>query len=127
MRVVSSDAELRAAILADIGAAMAKAEKQALGDMFAVTEGYYSGSPKKYKRTGLLRQTPRTERAGGDAGFRAYLDTGTGYGTGSKPGMETVLGWAESGAAGLLGHLDWDGAEKNIVAHAEAALHEYFE
>ena len=126
MRTVSSDAELRAAILADMKAAISKASGQALGDMFAVTHGYYAGSPKKYKRTGLLGQTPRIEGAGGDAGFRAYLDTGTGYGTGMCPGMETVLGWAESGAMGLLGHLDWDGAEKNIIEHAEAALHEYF-
>lgn len=126
MHVVKSDAELRAAILADMRSAMAKAEKQALSDMQAATSAFYSGSPKRYKRTGALRSTPKTETGGGDAGFKAYLDTGHTYSTGMRPGMETVLNWAEESSHGLLGHLEWDATEKKIIDDADAALREYF-
>ena len=126
MRAARSYAELDALILADIRAAIAKAEEKAKADLQDATNAFYTGSPKKYVRTDLLRQTPRTESTGGDAGFRAYLDTSTGYTTGSNPGMETVLGWAETGAAGVIGHLDWDAAERRVIDDADAALKEYF-
>lgn len=127
MRVARNDKELEALIMKDIQSAMHKAERKALGDMFEATTGFYSGNPKKYKRTRLLGSTPRTEVTNGGMGFRAYLDTSTGYTTGSKPGMETVLGWAETGGAGLLGHLEWNQTEQRIVQDADAALKEYFD
>lgn len=127
MRVARSDSELNKLILADIKAAISQAEEKALGDMFEATNGFYTGSPKKYKRTFALGTTPRTEKAGGDAGFRAYLDTSYTYGTGSHPGMEKVLGWAEVQAAGIVGGpLRWDDAESKIIADTDAALKEYF-
>ena len=126
MHVVRSDAELRAAILADMRSAMEKAEKQSLSDMQAATNAFYSGSPKRYKRTGALRSTPKTETGGGDAGFKAYLDTAHTYSTGKHPGMETVLNWAEASAYGLLGHLEWKATEKKIIDNAKDALKEYF-
>lgn len=127
MRVAKNDDELKALILKDIKSAMNKAERKALGDMFETTTGFYSGNPKKYVRTRLLGSTPRTEKIGGGMGFRAYLDTSTGYTTGKHPGMEEVLGWAETQSMGIVGGpLKWEETEERIVQDADDALSEYF-
>ena len=127
MRAARNDKELDALILADLKRAMENAEWRARGDLMAATWGFYSGDPTKYRRTGMLARTPKTEKAGGDAGFRAYLDTSYTYPNGSHPGMETVLGWAEKQEAGLVGGpLEWDKTETEIIKDAEAALKEYF-
>lgn len=129
MRVARNDKELEALIQKDIRRAMSKAERKALGDMYETTYGFYTtGDPKKYERTGLLGSTPRTSTNTDGMGFEAYLDTSTGYTTGSKPGMEKVLGWAETQSAGIVGGpFKWEDTEKKIVQDADAALSEYFD
>lgn len=127
MPTATSSAQLRQMLMRNLVSAMGKAEQLALGDLYEETGRFYgSGEPKKYVRTGQLANTPKTDgiKAGADSvEFKAYLDTSGGYSTGSRPGMATVLGWAENHGAGVVGGpLDFNRAMNNIIRDASAVI-----
>lgn len=124
--------------------AMSKASKQALSDMRdETTEFYTNTSPKKYKRTGQLGQTPRVDSVEyinndhvQEMSFKAYLDTNFTYTTGTRPSMATVLDIANRGLTAakqhkmrnVVGNIGvWDHAIPNIKKSYDRILSEYFD
>lgn len=127
MPTATNAAQLRKMIMRSLQGAMEKAEVLALGDLYEETGRFYmTATPDKYRRTGQLANTPKTDgvSVGADSvEFKAYLDTSGGYSTGSRPGMETVLNWAADQSAGIVGGpLDFDRAMNNIINDVSAVI-----
>lgn len=129
MPSASSLAGLKKMLLDRLESAMEEVAEESLAEMEATTKGFYSGSPKKYQRTGALGKTPRVsdvQRGGDSVSVEAKLDNNSSYSTGSSPGMGEVLNWAVSGSAGLLGHLEWDNAKQNMKNILKSTIGKYF-
>ena len=110
--------------------AMEEVADKSLDEMQKTTNAFYSGDPKKYERTGALRDTPRVsdvQRGGDSVSVEARLDTSGSYSTGSNPSMGTVLNWALTKDAGLVGGpLEWDNAKQNMEQVLESTVRKHF-
>ena len=136
MRVVNNDAELEAAIMKDISAAMDLAEKKALATMHkAISDFYAGGYPSVYQRTYQLSNTPEItdrKRTKFTASFLAQLNDHGSYTTGSRPSMAQVLQLTNEGSApGLRPAVGapsyWDWAEVQIGQDFDSAMKQYFD
>lgn len=130
MPTASNMSELKKMLMDRLETAMEEVAEKALAEMEATAKGFYSGSPKKYKRTGALAETPRVSdimRGGDSVSVEAKLDTSGGYTTGSNPSMGTVLNWALTKEAGLVGGpLEWDNAKQNMKKILESTIRKHF-
>lgn len=113
MPTASNMAQLEAMLKQQLKKAMQVVSVKAEKDLDEATDYFYNGGqPQKYVRTGKLGSTPRTtalSESGNSVSFEAYLDQSGSYTTGSKPSMGTVLEWANTGSAGIVGSpLFWE-------------------
>lgn len=97
---------IRKQVQSEAKAAMVEAENKGFRDtQIDVSKFYGQGDPIRYKRTGKLRNTPRsTGVAGGGNHYQAtiYLDTAYEYETGTYTAQK-VVSKAEVGGSGILG------------------------
>ena len=71
-----------------------------------VNDYYFGGTPKEYQRTGTLLTSPETTPVTGSGkslGFKAYMDEGISYSTGTFSGAE-VIDVTENGGSGTIGN-----------------------
>lgn len=115
----------------ELSSAMNEANSKSLEGMKqSLSEFYGGGSPREYKRTGMMGNTPETTGVsvgGTSASFEAKLNGGYSYSTGSNPSGDTVLGWAESGSAGIVGTPGfWAKSEERIEQALNDAMSSHF-
>lgn len=130
MPTASNLAALKKMLMDRLETAMEEVADKSLDEMQKTTDAFYSGDPKKYERTGALRDTPRVsdvQRGGDSVSVEARLDTSGSYSTGSNPSMGTVLNWALTKDAGLVGGpLEWDNAKQNMEQILESTVRKHF-
>ncbi len=130
MPTASNMSGLKKMLMDRLETAMKEVAEKSLAEMEATTKGFYSGSPKKYERTGALAETPRVsdaKRSGDSISVEAKLDTSGGYTTGSNPDMGTVLNWALTKEAGLVGGpLEWENAKQDMKQILETTVKKHF-
>ena len=111
-----SMAELKKILQRKLKTAVNEARENAEKTVQSAVDQFYSSSPSKYARTGTLAENIHVSDVSGDGdslGFQAEIFPGA-YTTGSRPTAQTVAGWAMTGAAGVQGHLDWQGTEEKL-------------
>ena len=133
--------QLEQMLLKETRKAMVVASDKILADMYDETGKFYtSGKPKMYLRTGALGDTPKTtaiSSSGHTVSFDAYLDTSSGYTSGSNPSMMQVLGLANYGtsfttkngypAKPTLGKKGfWERAEKKMQKTLDRTMKQFF-
>ena len=150
MAVASSMAELEKQIMEEMRKAMYDAKRQSEDDMKEAVQGYYTGSPKMYKRTGKLKKTPKTSGVSSGAKsieFDAYLDTNSVYpsitytytdghtSTSKSPSMTDVINLTNYGTtSGSVGKLHpsigtpgyWEKALTKIEKTVDTSFGKYF-
>lgn len=116
--MASSLAELESELRAELLSAMEEAADKMFDDLQGEVAGYYSGSPKAYRRTFQLLSTPTlspVSGGGNSVSFMVYLNPAGGYTSGSYPSMQTVLHWTNDGGGGTIGnHGYWERAESKM-------------
>lgn len=128
--VANNMSELNTMLMNHLNMAMTSARGQMLDDMKKETSAFYTmGSPKMYKRTGTLGNTPRVSPlsvGANQVSFDAYLDQSHGYSTGTFS-MNEVLTNAEAHTAGILGkpHF-WENSEKRMKKTFEKTIKRFF-
>lgn len=128
--VATSIAELESMLMNRLQSAMSEASSLILTDMQQETSAFYSqGSPKIYKRTGTLGNTPKVSPLSGGGkqiSFKAYLDKSRGYRTGTFS-MSDVLTNAEAHTAGILGKPNfWANSEKRMKNTLDKTMRSFF-
>ena len=134
---------LKNMLLAELAAAMYEAKLKSLDALKDGTDYFYEGtSPKMYKRTGKLGNTPsvtnvdlRSTGSSMSASFNAYLDASGGYTTGKKPSMKSVLELANYGISptepdhlrATVGNRGfWEKSEENIEQILNETIAKHF-
>ena len=115
------------AIKADVAAKMAlkmeDTDSEAKSIMKQEIEGYYTGEPDWYRRTGILKTSPNpVDISGGGLSYsmRASLNTGLSWPTGSFNG-EQVIDATNNGTFGTIGnHGYWERMTEQILDAARA-------
>lgn len=128
--MASSLAELQSEIEAEMAAAMDEAAEKMFDIVESEVAGYYTGTPKRYTRTGQMLSTPTLSPmsgGGSSLSFRVYLNPAGGYSTGCQPSMLTVLNWTNSGGGGTIGHHGyWNRAESKMAGAFLMAFNSHF-
>lgn len=139
MPVAKNMKELEQMLLKEMRKAMNVASDKMLADMHEETADFYTGgTPKKYIRTGALRDTPRVSSIssnGNELSFQAYLDQNHVYTTGKHPTMLDVLNLANNGINNSsVGYLNstvgrsgfWDNAEEKMKKTLDDTMKNFF-
>lgn len=123
-----SMAELKKILQRKLKTAVNEARENAEKTVQSAVDQFYSSSPSKYARTGTLAENIHVSDVSGDGdslGFQAEIFPGA-YTTGSRPTAQTVAGWAMTGAAGVQGHLDWQGTEEKLKRILDESVKSHF-
>lgn len=131
--IIRNEAQLKKAMMARLEKAMEITRKEIEAKMYEETGNFYTGTtPKFYRRTGALGDTPNTtslSTSSSSIQFTAYLDQTHHYTTGSKPYMSDVLKWANSNDQrhGIIGRSGfWDRAEAEFQSILNKNLKAFF-
>lgn len=123
-----SMAELKKILQQKLKSAVSEAKENAEKAVQSAVDQFYSSSPQKYARTGTLAENIHVSDVDGDGDsleFSAEISP-NGYATGSRPTAQTVAGWAMTGAAGVQGHLDWQGTEEKLKRILDESVKSHF-